>query len=324
MNWLKIGMFGLAFVTLIGLIYAIEPDKIIDAMSEIEFSLLILAVILYLINTVIKAMRWRLIVSSTGTKLGYVEAVRLFLCGLAVNNTTPGGVSGEPLRVMLLRYKKGTPTGEGLSTIFSERLIDLTVLMCLSVSGLWFLLPILNHGDGQNLLISVGALCIILTTLLTFALHPKPLKIVIAFFEPADSKLKLMQKIHGWILQFQTGLEQLREKREIAIKAFFVTLVIWINASIRFGLIVYAVTGNVEAAGLIILASGLVYSIGTFLPFGVGNIAIATLVLSAADIDEAQAITIGIVEVATSLTLSVPMGILSMGLTGMPEEEKLD
>ena len=41
-------------------------------------------------------------------------------------------------------------------------------------------------------------------------------------------------------------------------------------------------------------------------------------------IDEAQAITIGIVEVATSLTLSVPMGILSMGITGMPEEEKLD
>ena len=117
----------------------------------------------------------------------------------------------------------------------------------------------------------------------------------------------------------------MREKREIAVKAFFVTLVIWINASIRFGLIVYAaVTGNVEAAGLIILASGLVYSIGTFLPFGVGNIAIATLVLSAADIDEAQAITIGIVEVATSLTLSVPMGILSMGITGMPEEEKLD
>ena len=142
-------------------------------------------------------------------------------------------------------------------------------------------------------------LCIILTTLLTFALHPKPLKIVIAFFEPAESKPKLMQKIHGWILQFQTGLEQLREKREIAIKAFLVTLVIWINASIRFGLIVYAVTGNFEAAGLIILASGLVYSIGTFLPFGVGNIAIATLVLSAANIDEAQAITIGIVEVAT-------------------------
>ena len=54
------------------------------------------------------------------------------------------------------------------------------------------------------------------------------------------------------------------------------------------------------------------------------NIAIATLVLSAADIDEAQAITIGIVEVATSLTLSVPIGILSMGITGMPEEEKLD
>ena len=132
-----------------------------------------------------------------------------------------------------------------------------------------------------------------------------------------------MQKIHGWILQFQTGLEQLREKRNIAIKAFLVTLVIWINASIRFGLIVYAVTGNVEAAGLIILASGLVYSIGTFLPFGVGNIAIATLVLSAADIDEAQAITIGIVEVATSLTLSVPMGILSMGITGMPEELRI-
>ena len=47
-------MFGLAFVTLIGLIYAIEPDKIINAISEIEYSLLILAVILYLINTVPK------------------------------------------------------------------------------------------------------------------------------------------------------------------------------------------------------------------------------------------------------------------------------
>jgi len=167
-------------------------------------------------------------------------------------------------------------------------------------------------------------LCIILSSLLTFALHPKPLKIVMSFFQPLEEKPKLMQKIYGWILQFQTGLKQLREKREITTKAFLITLVIWINASIRFGLIVYAVTGNFEAAGLIILAAGLVYSIGTFLPFGVGNIAIATLVLSAADIDEAQAITIGIVEVATSLTISVPMGILSMGITGMPEEEKLD
>ena len=193
--------------------------------------------------------------------------------------------------------------------------------MCLSVTGLWFLLPILNHGDGQNLLLSVGALCVILPALLSFALHPRPLQIVSSLFEPVEQRSKLMQRIHGWILQFQNGLEQLREKREIAIKAFLVTLVIWINASIRFGLIVYAVTGNIEAAGLIILASGLVYSIGTFLPFGVGNIAIATLVLSAASIDEAQAITIGIVEVATSLTLSVPMGILSMGITGMPEEE---
>ena len=102
--------------------------------------------------------------------------------------------------------------------------------MCLSVSGLWFLLPILNHGDGQNLLISVGALCIILTTFLTFALHPKPLKIVLSFFEPTKEKPKLMQRIHGWIIQFQTGLNQLREKREIATKAFLVTLVIWINA----------------------------------------------------------------------------------------------
>ena len=41
-------------------------------------------------------------------------------------------------------------------------------------------------------------------------------------------------------------------------------------------------------------------------------------------IDEAQAITIGIIEVATSLTLSVPLGIASMAITGMPEEEKLD
>ena len=301
------------------MILAIEPDKIAEAMSEIELPLLILAVALYLINTFIKAMRWRIIVSSTGTKLSVIETIRIFLCGLAVNNTTPGGVSGEPLRVMLLRYEKGTPTGEGLSTIFSERLIDLTILMCLSVSGLWFLLPILDHNEGQNLLLSVGILCIILATLSSFVLHPKPLSIVISFLE--NHQIKAITKLLGGIKQFQTGITQLRSKSNIAIKAIFTTFVIWINASIRFGIIVLAVTGNIEAAGLIMLAAGLVYSVGTFLPFGVGNIAVATLVLSAASINEAEAITIGIIEVATSLTISVPMGIIAMGITGMPEEK---
>ena len=136
-----------------------------------------------------------------------------------------------------------------------------------------------------------------------------------------------MQKIHGWILQFQTGLEQLREKRNIAIKAFLVNRIGDFGLAIGIFLI-FLYFGTLNYNEVFEQASNFsqnkINSIGTFFPFGVGNIAIATLVLSAASIDEAQAITIGIVEVATSLTLSVPMGILSMGITGMPEEEKLD
>ena len=67
------------------------------------------------------------------------------------------------------------------------------------------------------------------------------------------------------------------------------------------------------------------FASGGFLEIQPGFVTVlADIAARAEDIDEAQAITIGIVEVATSLTLSVPMGILSMGITGMPEEEKLD
>ncbi len=340
-------MLLLAMVTLVGLILAIKPHRVAEAMAGVELWLLLVAALLYLLNVVLKATRWRQIVTTTKTDISYARALRLFLCGLAVNNTSPGGVGGEPVRALLLRHENDVPTGEGLATIFGERLMDLTILMALSVCGLWFLLPELKPEEGYNMVLSLGLLVMMLVGLLVLALHPVPLRWLIARFKPRDGDEDrvgngaagqvgtndvdgpgsgeegggLRRKLVGLMHQFQTGLEQLRSRPRTAAVAMGLTAAIWLNASLRFGVLVLAVTGDVKAAGLIFLAAGVVYSVGQFLPLGVGNIAVATLVLAAADVAGAQAVTIGILEVATSLTLSVPLGMGAMAMTGLPDRD---
>ena len=374
MRRMRAAMLVLAVITLIGLLLAVEPDEVAEAIQDVDLRLLVLAAFLYLVNLSLKAARWRVIVTTTGVRLSYRQALRLFLCGLAVNNTTPGGVGGEPVRALLLRHETKTPTGEGLATIFGERLMDLTILMALSVSGLWFLLPELTPADSHNMVLSLGLLVGLLTGLLVLALHPAPLAWLIARFdyahldapqcadgmkeeedeekaEEADVKIEekveerdgeevednelgsedkgggLMAKLVGLMCQFQTGLGQIRSSPRTATTAIGITVAIWLNASFRFGVLVLAVTGDVEAAGLIFLAAGIVYSVGQFLPLGAGNIAVATVVLAAAGVAEAQAAAIGLLEVATSLTLSVPLGMGAMGITGQharPDEQRID
>lgn len=359
-------MLVLAVITLAGLLLAVDPDEVVQAMKEVDLRLLVLAAALYLVNLSLKAARWRVIVTTTGTRLSYRQALRLFLCGLAVNNTTPGGVGGEPVRALLLRHETGTPAGEGLATIFGERLMDLTILMALSVSGLWFLLPELTPEDSHNMVLSLGLLVSLLAGLLVMALHPAPLAWLIARFDrpglnppqcaekerssdddeadgdaPAldgddtsdlasspgigdvrteaeggdEGDRGLRARLVGLMCQFQTGLGQIRSSPRTAATALGITVAIWLNASLRFGVLVLAVTGDVEAAGLIFLAAGVVYSVGQFLPLGAGNIAVATVVLAAAGVVEAQAAAVGLLEVATSLTLSVPLGMGAMALT---------
>jgi len=133
--------------------------------------------------------------------------------------------------------------------------------------------------------------------------------------DSSESKGGLRARLVGLMCQFQTGLGQIRSSPRTAATALGITVAIWLNASLRFGVLVLAVTGDVEAAGLIFLAAGVVYSVGQFLPLGAGNIAVATVVLAAAGVAEAQAAAIGLLEVATSLTLSVPLGMGAMGLT---------
>ena len=368
MRRMRAAMLILAVITLVGLLLAVDPEAVGEAMKGVDLRLLVLAALLYLVNLSLKAARWRVIVTTTGARLPYPQALRLFLCGLAVHNTTPGGVGGEPVRALLLRHETETPAGEGLATIFGERLMDLTILMALSVSGLWFLLPELTPQDSHNMVLSLGLLVGVLAGLLIMALHPAPLAWLIARFDrpgldppqcvgdekeeeidpdeahedaatpngegtstlasssspmttdvrssdSSESKGGLRARLVGLMCQFQTGLGQIRSSPRTAATALGITVAIWLNASLRFGVLVLAVTGDVEAAGLIFLAAGVVYSVGQFLPLGAGNIAVATVVLAAAGVAEAQAAAIGLLEVATSLTLSVPLGMGAMGLT---------
>ena len=77
----------------------------------------------------------------------------------------------------------------------------------------------------------------------------------------------------------------------------------------------YRVTGDVKAAGLIVLAEGLTYSVGHFLPLGAGTVAVTTVVRTAAGVAPEMAAAVGLLEVLSSLPLSVPLGLAAMGFT---------
>lgn len=316
-------LITLSILTVVGLVLKAKPDELGEEISGADPLLIVVAILVYFVTTFLKMLRWHLLLRSTGYHFKLKKTALFFLMGLSINSVTPGGVSGEPVRVYFLRREADVPVGHGIATIFAERFMDITVLVSFALFAIAFLIPLLSQGDIIELVVPLALVSALLIFVAYTVTHPEFLDRMVAW---AFSILRRFRKfssfevkLEDWILKFKSGIVELASSKQHGVLFFVITYVIWTLSTLRIYILLLAL--NVEVSLFaVFLTSSITYIFGVILPGGSGNIAAITAVFSAVGVDPAAATAVGVLEVATSLLFSVPAGTAAMAICGIQIE----
>ncbi|WP_179380787.1 lysylphosphatidylglycerol synthase domain-containing protein [Jannaschia marina] len=92
-----------AALLLLTCLWLFDARAILDRLVELEIGWLFAAVAALLAQTVLMALRWRLVARCLGTEMGRTWALREYLAGQLANATLPGGVLGDAARAARAR-----------------------------------------------------------------------------------------------------------------------------------------------------------------------------------------------------------------------------
>jgi uncharacterized protein (TIRG00374 family) len=326
-----IALIGISIAMIIAMVIITDPRKIGDNLAGTDISLVLGVVGLYILNGFVKAARWQILVSSSGGKIPFSRIYLFLLIGLMINNTTPGRVGGEPVRAYLLRSQDNIPMGQGLSTIFVERIVDLIVLTSMALIGIALIIPILLASDLgiETLVLSFIPVIVVIVILIYVATHPVILR------RAALGLFFILKKISkkGWVLKAESGIisfvdsfndgisnmkHNLRLKKRFSITFIILSLIIWLNEAARIYLILLALPGiDAPSFGAVLIASSVATVFGAVLPIGAMHATLISSIFTALGVDMASATTAGILVIMTTIWLSIPLGIIAMFVVGM-------
>jgi glycosyltransferase 2 family protein len=208
----------------------LEFDKIVEALQDVKYSYLIMAALLMLLTSVLRSLRWGMILSPI-EKIGQKSLFSIFSVGFMAVVLIPMRV-GELVRAYLLRTNSHVSFTTALSTIFVERVFDmLTILLILFVVILQAPVPLWLLKAGYTALV----LSILMILFMCFC-----------YFKTGET-LRLIRPVLGWlphrfqgkleglIKNFITGFEIIRNPGKILGIAILSTL-IWVIS----GLAIYS------------------------------------------------------------------------------------
>lgn len=331
---LVLGIISVAVIA--AMILITNPEEVWEDLAGTDFSIILCVIGLYLINGVVKAARWQVLLRSFGSEVPFKRLYLFILIGLMVNNTTPGRVGGEPVRAYLLRQEDETPMGQGLSAIFVERIMDLVVLLSMALTGIVVILPILLRvsGEGQWILYAFIPMIVLIVSLVYLASRPALLKKATRFLFSIFRRFwkgKWVQKaedgLTSFVDSFSDGFKLIRKKvfrkprRGVAFTAL--TVAIWINEAARIYLILISLhLDEVPSFGAVLIVSSVATVFGAVLPIGAMHATLITTIFAIFRVDVASATTAGILTVGTSIWLSIPLGIVAMFIVGLRRDKE--
>jgi len=319
-----IGLIIISIILIFAMIIIADPRKLINILSKVDLQIITYVVLLYFVNIALKAFRWHLLIKSSGTPVSFSKNISFLMIGLMINNTTPGRIAGEPVRVHLLNSRANVSVGRGLATIFAERIMDLIILTTMALIGLIFILPLIPSSDIQILFIPFVIVIIAVIALLYIVLHPTHLDKIMRIFVSVINKItknkwseKLEKSRVSFTSSFKKGFNEILKTKKYGMVCLFLTVLIWLNEAFRIYLILLALPQISVSFGSVLIASSAATLFGIALPGGALNAALITMIFTATGIEVASATTAGILAIMTSIWLSVPLGIIAMFIVGL-------
>ncbi|MGA1873504.1 MAG: lysylphosphatidylglycerol synthase transmembrane domain-containing protein [Thermoplasmatota archaeon] len=323
-RWKDILYIFLGLFLIAALMLNADVTDTLEVLSDTKLHLIALVLGLYFLNTTCKVMRWYGILKGMGAKrIGYIT-LPIFLASLALNNSTPGKVGGEPVRALMLREHTGNRISKGIASIFAEKSLDILTILFLAVLGLIYMAVELGIENVQGLIavIGIGGVMIVLVILLLVnrsflvMVGRSMEKIAILLSRGSrDSKIVgITGKLEGSIERYHRSLRTIRRNPWTGTGVIMLTFAIWTNEALRFYIVVQALPGNVSVTFPGAIAAIAVANIlGFILPIGSGNVFGSKSVLELLSVKETTAMAASLLQVATSLWISIPLGVASLG-----------
>ncbi|MGA1820962.1 MAG: lysylphosphatidylglycerol synthase transmembrane domain-containing protein [Thermoplasmatota archaeon] len=323
MGWKDLLYLGLALVLIIMLVINANVRRTLDTISGIDIGLLLLILGLYFLNTAMKALRWNAIIRGmTRKRTGWIT-LPIFLASLALNNSTPGKIGGEPVRAYLLREHTDTRISVGAASIFSEKSLDILTILTFAILGAVYLIWKIGFDDTIGMIagiIIVGILVILAIVLISNRrLMSASIRILGGFTDrflrgrALKFSSKLVGKLDESAKKFHDSISRMTRDRMSFAGIIIMTIAIWFNEAVRLYLVILAlpVDANVAFPGAV-AGIAIANILGFILPIGAGNLLGSSSVLYLLTDDEGISTSASIAMVATSLWLSIPLGLISL------------
>ena len=317
-TYIALGLFLIGILML-----RADVTDTLDKMAGIDLRLLGLVLLLYVLNTSCKVFRWFGLLKGIGAKNIGPIVLPIFLASLALNNSTPGKVGGEPVRAMMLKEHTGNRGSLGGATIFAEKSLDILTILALAMLGMVYMVTTLGVKDVMGLAIAVGVGGIVIISFIVLVLNRRfvrwssrigttmTLKIVKG--RRSSRVFRGSVKLTEFLKRLQISISDLRKRPITGAGVLLLTMAIWINEALRLYIILQALPGDhtLTFPGAV-AAIAVANILGFILPIGSGNVIGSTSVLELLLKDGLIATTSSIVQVATSLWISLPLGIISL------------
>jgi len=318
-------MMALAVLVLVALVLQADPASVADHLRQADFMILAGVVALYLLNALTKVIRWYVLLSRKGEKLPFGKVALYFLIGLAINNATPGRVTGEPVRAYLVKTGTDYPLGRGLASIFLEKTIDTIVTLVFAVMGILLLVGVLNEEASDDLLLSAGIVAMFMMGLIVFIAFPSiPRRLAAWFFGnlrrkgESERAERWEAKMDGFLGTFEQGTREIVRNPYQTVVATGLTVVIWFNEALRLWLVFVALGFDPGPSfELMMIATSLASFAALLIPLGAGSSTAIAAICTLAGIDGSLSTTAGLVFVMTSIWISIPLGAAAMAISGV-------
>jgi uncharacterized protein (TIRG00374 family) len=171
-RWFLSPRFWLGVVTSVLTLYLAVRDvqwsEVAAALSGANAVFLLLALASAWLNTLGKALRWRLLFSPRHLRLAVKDCFFVLLIGQLANNLLPAR-SGDVLRALLMGTKRDVGRALALATVAVEKAMD--GVMLLSLTALLSLCMPLPQWLGRSSFVISGLLAVLLVVAMITARH---------------------------------------------------------------------------------------------------------------------------------------------------------
>ncbi|MBI2674883.1 MAG: flippase-like domain-containing protein [Candidatus Aenigmarchaeota archaeon] len=262
----------MGLILLAALLYMSGVERILSEISKADMGLLFLVLATSFSLMYMRAFRWKTLLENIGIRLEMKKLFPVFISGLFISNITPAK-TGDPFRSYLLKRKAGIEFSKSFPSVVMERVLDISIVVLLSLTGLFFI------RVSDLLFFSSVALIVFYATAILTVVHISASRGRILWFSRHVynlfkwvPRIKVLEKrIESMATVFNNSFLRFGNKR-ILLGAFSISLPIWILES--FGLYLAMEAFGLKAdiiAAAFALTIGLLVGIASSLPGGLGS-----------------------------------------------------